>query len=175
MRDCPVSVSHAILSILAAMVLLSSGCARSDSWSEALEQTSPANPEHSEISAPGRVESRETREAAPRRTEATPAEQEGAEEVRRGGMDEAEADATLLVLLQGPRDCFAGAVRVYVDGRYVGQAGADGRLQVRVQSGSRNLEVWDSRGRWEARFVVERGGTATVNIRCEERRGAGIY
>jgi hypothetical protein len=155
MRDHTASAFHAIISILAAMVLSSSGCSQSDSWSEALEQTSPANPERSEISAPGRVETQETRAAASRRTEAAPTAEERAGEERRGETGEAEGDATLLVLLQGPRDCFAGAVRVYVDGRYVGQAGADGRLQVRVQSGAHNLEVWDSRGRWEAKFVVD--------------------
>ncbi len=166
----------ALASFMATLLLLAIACGQSETWSEALKQTAPPNPERSEISAPGRVSARNQPEST---TRVTPDTTRSAAESKSGARSETgettDSDATLMVLLQGQRDCFAGAVRCYIDGRYVGQVGEDGRLQVAVRSGNRYLEVWDSRGRWEARFAVERGGTATINVRCEERRGEGEY
>ncbi|HUX08901.1 MAG TPA: hypothetical protein VMX35_16500 [Acidobacteriota bacterium] len=166
---------YAVGSLTVLMLLLAVACEQSETWTEALKQTAPPNPERSEISAPRRAAAQKQAESTARSARETAGSSAESESSERRGIPAAVGDATLLVLLQGPRDCFAGAVRCYIDGRYVGQVGGDGRLQVAVRAGNRYLEVWDSRGRWEARFDVARGDTATINVRCEERRGEGEY
>jgi hypothetical protein len=83
--------------------------------------------------------------------------------------------AGLLVVLEGDRECFAGAVRCYVDGRFVGQVGEGGTMQTAITPGEHYIEIWDSRGRWEAEVNALPGQAIRIPIRCEGRTGEGIF
>ena len=138
------------------------------------DETAPPDPEQSEITSPRRVVTRQQSTAPPA---AVTGESSRAEEPTRTN-DSAEVeslDSELLLLLQGDLSHFAGAVRCYVDGKFVGQADENGRMRVPIQSGNRYIEIWDSRGRWEAEIVAIAGQTATVTIRSEDRGGEGLY
>ena len=151
-------------------------CGRSASWSEALEQTAPPNPERSEI-----VSLRKTSGVKPkapgRGSERSRASQRTGRGVDGGQRPEgAQAgDAKLVLALLGDLSCYAGAVRCYVDGRYVGAVGEDGRLEVAIAAGNHYIEIWDSRGRWETEINAAPGGIAEVAIRCDERRDEGEF
>ena len=167
-------VSLALPALILAAALTLSGCGTPASWSEALDQTAPPDPERSEITSPRRMVT--GRRSAPTPTDSsreTARAQESARTADEAG--ERRLDSELLLVLQGDMSCYAGAVRCYVDGSFVGEADENGRLRVPIASGSHYIEIWDSRGRWQAEITAAAGQAATVNIRCEDRGGEGLY
>ena len=169
-----IMTSVALPALILAAVLPLCGCGPQASWSEALDQTAPPDPEQSEITSPRRVNTRQpTATPQSAQSEQTAREREPVREQATSGSE--RRDSELLMVLQGDQTCFSGAVRCYVDGSFVGKADENGRMRVPIASGPHFIEIWDSRGRWQAEITAIAGQTATVSIRCEDRGGEGLY
>ena len=172
-------LSRSALAILPIVCLLSlpfSACGPGASWSEALEGTAPPDPEDSAVGSAAEGSTQAAGSARGSGSTARPPEPESAREPDgEGPVSGAGAGATLEVVLAGDLDCFAGAVRCYVDGRYVGLVGDDGRFEIPVRPGDHLLVVWDSRGRWQAQFTADTGGVVRIPIRCDDRPDQGAY
>lgn len=166
----------AILPIICLVSLPFSACGPGAAWSEALEGTAPPDPEDSAVgsAAEGPAQAAESaRGSGPTaQSRSRLAEPESAQE---SDGEDPGAGATLEVVLAGDLDCFSGAVRCYVDGRYVGLVGDDGRFEVPVRPGDHLLVVWDSRGRWQAQFTAVTGQMVRIPIRCDDRPDQGAY
>lgn len=168
-----------LISILVIFALPSLfACQPSSSWLDAASETAPPNPESSEIRAArgGRQPGEQLDAGAPAAEPASSDANDSTDRVRdTRGAEGQSGRVDLEVYLEGERSCFAGAVRCYLDGRYVGAIGSDGRFRTAVSPGGHILVVWDSRGRWDVDLMVSSGDVLRIPIRCADRREHGAY
>lgn len=138
------------------MFLLSS-CG-GDDLSGTLERTAPMNPD---------VLARASSGEEPEAKQQNP-EQESEEDVQAAEqVPETIVEPGLVrIIVTGLETCRYGAVRCYVDRKYVGALDDEGRLEVTLEPGVYQGELVDSSGQWLFSITVEAGGTTNVALNC---------
>jgi hypothetical protein len=149
--------------VLALLILLTIACGESGGWQQALESTAPPDPNKA-------IVGERQRETGRRRERQIPQTDEGqATQRTQPQQREQRSTVTLHVSLSNYPNCHVGAVRFYVNRRYVGQFNEEGFLEVEVNPGAFTLEVWDSGGHWIRTINVSSGSSIEIEFSCSEK------
>ena len=159
---------------LVAFVFLINGCGESKSWTEALDETSPPNPEQTR-GTPASEQARASQgQSAADLTESQDQEQTLQEETRQEEEPAANSGmATVAFTLNDFPSCHVGAVRLYVNKKYVDLFDDQGKLEITIEPGTLNIEIWDSGGSWKLQVNVRAGQRNEVGINCADKQGFG--
>lgn len=169
-RVCKILVFFIVLAVTAS-------CDQTNLWSEALEETAPANPREKQIGAPKPdVSSRESesqRRERPVRRAARPVEDQRKAPAGRRTLGRG---STLELRPEGDVSCISGKVRCSVDGVFVGEVVPGGFLSFDLAPGKHLFEGYDNRGgRWWSEFEIRPGQVFKLSISCEARRATSDF
>jgi hypothetical protein len=153
--------------LLLLALIFSFSCSPEQGWQESLEATAPEDPStlarvnNSEPEAEEKPEKNPDRKP-PVENRKTPAESQNLikPEVR---------DGTFTIKVAGLSECRFGAVRCYLDRKYVGALNDDGTFSVAVKAGVYQGELMDSSGRWSFAVEIISGQVSEILLSCSDK------
>ena len=149
--------------VLALLILFTIACSDSGGWQQALESTAPPDPNKAVVGKRQRESQRQPERQIP--------QTDMGEATRRTQTQQTEqpSTVTLQVSLSNYPNCHVGAVRFYINRKYIGQFNEQGLLEVEVNPGALTLEVWDSGGHWIRTVNVSSGQSIEIEFSCSEK------
>lgn len=150
------------LTFVTGLTLAAIACGDNAAWDEALRRSAPPNPYTATKHQQQTLErqAKQERDQAPRARSESPAAAVTPAEERVTGIE---------ITLEGYPDCYSGAIRLYVDRRFVATFDGQGQLRLELTPGRHTLMVWDSSSRWRQEVNISEGRIAPVMVPCSGR------
>lgn len=162
----------AILTVIIAGSLLFSGCNSENRWEEALGQSAPPDPYKQ---AQGKVINEEKKKQERQKIELAETAT-GQKTVHKAQYrpdldkkDQVDQRASLLIILESADSCYQGDIRPYIDGILLGRFDKDGKLEVKVAPGTKELSIFDAVSVRRIPVTLTAGKRQVLTVKCEGR------